>query len=400
MAGVARPDAGKRTDPTRVRLSLSLPVKIRDFVTRVSPRFRRRSLRALQVEVTSRCTRICALCPRRALAGRWVSQDISAAAWAAIVPVLPLAEHVHLQGWGEPLLHPGLRDMALDAKRAGCSVGITTNGDLLTEAADWIVALGIDLVSISLAGGPSRHAAWRGGSDLAAVLGDAGALAAQARLGRPRVQLAYLLTRDNHVDLPEVVHRAADAGVHEIVITHLDCTPTSDLLASAAFCASGLRPDAAAALRAAQEVAARCDVSLRGPGPAPEEMLVCALDPTRIVFIAADGRVGPCTYQLLPVAGPIPRAGFDGTLDIEPDVFGVVPEQTLEEVLGSPARSCFIGPLRARLVAEKGFLSRGLVGFGAAEVAALEEADAERARALAHAPLPPSCTGCHKKYGW
>lgn len=373
---------------------------IRDIIARASPRFRRRWLRALQVEVTSRCTRTCALCPRRALASRWVAQDISAAAWAAIVPVLPLAEHVHLQGWGEPLLHPGLRDMALDARRAGCSVGITTNGDLLAEAADWIVALGIDLVSISLAGGPGRHAAWRGGSDLATVLGDAGSLVARARRGRPRVQLAYLLTRDNHVDLPEVIDRAARAGVHDVVITHLDCTPTSDLLALAAFCASGLRPEAEAALRVAEEVAAHRGVSLRGPGPAPEEMLVCALDPTRIIFIAADGRVGPCTHQVLPVAGPIPRAGFDGTTDIEPDVFGAVPKQTLEEVLGSPARSRFIRPLRERLMAERSFLSRGLVGFGAADVAALEEADEERGRTLARAPLPPSCNRCHKKYGW
>jgi hypothetical protein len=68
----------------------------------------KRPLLALQVEVTSRCTRSCLPCPRSDLRRDWRNGDLEDAYWAAIEPGLRLTYHVHLQGWGEPLLHPML----------------------------------------------------------------------------------------------------------------------------------------------------------------------------------------------------------------------------------------------------------------------------------------------------
>ena len=65
----------------------------------------KRALFAIQVEVTSRCTRSCAVCPRSAFADSWLEGDLSAGLWQRLRPDLRLARHVHLQGWGEPLLH-------------------------------------------------------------------------------------------------------------------------------------------------------------------------------------------------------------------------------------------------------------------------------------------------------
>jgi len=361
---------------------------------------RRRPLRALQVEVTSRCTRACAVCPRRALNDTWVERDLPAAAWEAIVPALPLAEHVHLQGWGEPLLHPALPEMAAAAKRARCSVGITTNGDLLAGAAEWIVALRVDLVTLSVAGGDTRHALLRDGSDLVVALERVGELAARAVRGRPRVQVAFLLTRENHADMVEVVQRAARLGVREVYVTHLDCTPSPELLAAAAFSPSGLRSGVSESLLAARRAAARAGVRLRTPAESAEELLVCALDPTRLAYVAADGRVGPCAYHLLPITGPIPRADAGGTVDVAPACFGSVPGQTLAALLGGPARRSFAAPFVARRAADQAFRARGLGGFGSPALADLEAADAERLRVLARNPFPPACAGCHKAIGW
>ena len=111
-----------------------------------------RPLRALQVEVTSRCSRRCLVCPRSGLAGQWRDGDLGSDTWRRLVPDLALWKHVHLQGWGEPLLHNGLHSMVRDAHAAGCRVGITTNGDLL--AADcWfrdrsLVASGWGVVAV------------------------------------------------------------------------------------------------------------------------------------------------------------------------------------------------------------------------------------------------------------
>jgi MoaA/NifB/PqqE/SkfB family radical SAM enzyme len=41
---------------------------------------------------------------------------------------------VHLQGWGEPLLHRQFFEIVARAKKAGCRVGTTTNGILLDRA--------------------------------------------------------------------------------------------------------------------------------------------------------------------------------------------------------------------------------------------------------------------------
>jgi MoaA/NifB/PqqE/SkfB family radical SAM enzyme len=122
----------------------------------------RRKLRALQVEVTSRCTRRCTVCPRAVLGESWLEGDLSEAHWDRIRPDLPLVEHLHLQGWGEPLLHPRIAHMARDAHAAGCKVGLTTNGDLLSDAAKWIVSGAVDVLAVSLAGGDKWNRRLRG----------------------------------------------------------------------------------------------------------------------------------------------------------------------------------------------------------------------------------------------
>ena len=267
---------------------------------------RRRPLRALQVEVTTRCTRRCAVCPRSESAGAWPERDLTAAAWWAIAPALGQAEHLHRQAWGEPLLNPDLAAMATEARIAGCTVGVTTNGDLLADAVEWLVASRVDLVTVSVAGATASHARLRDGSDLEAVLRSAAAVAARSRRGKPRVQLSFLLTGDNHGELEEVVRLAAAAGIPEVFAVHLDATPSPRLLAMAAFAADGLGDGVEESLARAHRAARTCGVRLRTPAGV-SDLVTCALDPTRFAFVAADGRVGPCVYLLLPAAGSCPE---------------------------------------------------------------------------------------------
>jgi MoaA/NifB/PqqE/SkfB family radical SAM enzyme len=359
-----------------------------------------RPLRALQVEVTSRCTRRCAVCPRSALADRWREEDLSMARWNAIVPGLALARHVHLQGWGEPLLHPDLPDMAAAAKEAGCAVGITTNGDLLDTALDWLQAVRADIVSVSVGGGAGRHERLRDGSRLASALAAAGELAARAgRGGRPRVQVSFLLTWENAGDLEEVVRLAARHRIHDVFTVHLDCTPSRSLLDLAAFTASGLRAGVAEALASASAAATECGVRLRQAAAAPDDLLTCALDPTRFAYVAADGRVGPCSYLVLPMTGPIQRVDFEGATKVEPVIYGSVPEARLDELLSSPKRRRFIATFAARLAAEKTFLE-SVGGLGTTALAGLEAADEKRTRTLADNRFPRACARCHKRVGW
>lgn len=362
---------------------------------------RRRPLRALQVEVTSRCTRRCRLCPRGQLADRWLDRDLEPASWAAIVPALPLAAHVHLQGWGEPLLHPGLPEMVAAARRAGCSVGFTTNGDLLAAAAGWIVDQRVDVVAVSVAGGSGLNPLLRDGQRVADVLSAAGKLQALAgRRGRPKVELSYLLTRDNASGLEQVVEDAARHGLAELFVVHLTSTPTPELESAAAYTPDGLTPGVAEALRRAGERARRVGLRFRPPATRPADLITCSLDPTRYAFVASDGRVGPCVNALLPIRGDIPRCGEGHVLEVPHVSFGEVATSGLAAVLSGAPCQRFAAPFSARLAAEAEFRWATNGSYGSLALEGLEEADAKRSAALAAHPFPAECAGCPLRLGW
>jgi len=87
----------------------------------------------------------------------WRGGDLKNDIWKVIEPDLHLAEHVHLQGWGEPLLHPMLPIWVVKAREKGCTIGITTNGDLLDVATDWLLEGNVDLITVSAAGALKNH---------------------------------------------------------------------------------------------------------------------------------------------------------------------------------------------------------------------------------------------------
>ena len=116
-----------------------------------------RPLSCVQMEVTSACSGRCIYCPHTTLAGVWRSRAMSAEVVAALWPLLRRSLRAHLQGWGEPLLHPRFFDFAAFARRAGCRVSTTTCGLGMDEdTAVRLVSGGLDVVAFSLAA-PTRH---------------------------------------------------------------------------------------------------------------------------------------------------------------------------------------------------------------------------------------------------
>ena len=363
--------------------------------------FNRRPLTALQVEVTSRCTRECAICPRSALAPVWQDGDLADATWDRLREDLGLARHVHLQGWGEPLSHPRLPEMVDAVKAADSDVGITTNGDLLEPAIDWIVDKRVDQLVVSVAGDDATHADLRSGArleELWTVLRHL--IDRRGKRKTPKVKVSYLLTRRNCEQVPGLVEAAADAGADELFVTHLDCTPTRELHDEAAFGASGLLPEAAEAIDAAAHVARSRKIAFRAPALDRQDILVCALDPLSVAFVSWDGRVGPCVYLGLPIQGPIPRWCDDGPTEVEPVVYGHLAQESLRQILDGDRFRSFTGAFKSRLAIERRFMD-GMVGRSAREnLTYLEVADREREKELADNPFPGPCAGCPKVVGW
>jgi len=349
-----------------------------------------RFLEALQVEVTSRCCVRCEMCPHNTLAERWPETDMAWQTFERVARVFPHAAHVHLQGWGEPLLHPRLFDMIPPAKAAGCHVGLTTNGMNLTPAtAERLLELRLDLLAVSVAGASREtHEGIRVSSSFPQILENVRAflrLRAQSQDGRPKVELSYLMTATNVAELPQAVDLAASLGVDELYAVNLDyvMTPIHDGLR--VFGRPALRDRAMLAVEEAQDRARRRGVAFR-PYPFDlEEVAVCEAQPPRILFISCEGWVAPCPYLSLPGLSEIPRL-FGGERVTVPAVrFGNLREQELKAIWESPAYVAFRRRFEARLASRSPWAMAAMVAGGETEVSTPE--------------APEPCRTCYKLFG-
>lgn len=367
----------------------------------MASRRRQRPLVALQVEVSSRCTRRCTCCPRTVLADRWQEGDLGFDLWQRVRPDLNLVHHLRLQGWGEPLLHPKLEEMAGDCAAAGCEVGITTNGDLVRERGGWLANGEVHIVTMSVAGAGEANKRWRDGVPAETVWTAMEILASARRRRTPRLQVSFLLTADNAAELPDAVRNAALCGADEVFVVHLDYTPTAWLLEAQGFSNQQTSEPTRQILDRSARLARRHGITLRAPTLIGREMIACDLDPTVMASMSWDGRVGPCVHLTMPLTGRIPRATQDGELVVQPVVFGNLGDRSLASILDGQTRRAFIAPFTHRAQAERRFRNDiTSLGWGSPALARLDEVETERTQSLNDHPFPPACTGCHKAWGW
>ncbi len=349
-----------------------------------------RFFEAFQIEVTSRCLTRCIMCPRVALADEWRGMDLPWEAFQRIAAAFDRTQYVHLQGWGEPLLHPRLFEMIAVAKSAGCRVGLTTNGMRLDlDTGERLLDLDLDLIAISIAGASRHtHENIRVGSDFPLILENVSRLltlrAGQGRKGL-KVELSYLMTRTNFTELPQTVELAASLGVDELYANNLDYVVTAAHDRLRLFGRPELREGADRTVEEARGRARRAGIAFRAYPLALEEVAVCEAHPTKILFISCEGWVAPCTYLSLPGQREIPR-WFEGKRVTLPAArFGNIQEQELMDIWEGPAYRAF----RERFAERRlGFATRAF-----AAVSGGESGDSKMP------PPPEPCLSCYKLYG-
>lgn len=347
-----------------------------------------RPFEALQIEVTSRCNLKCVMCPVTVLAADWAQRDMRWETFERIAAAFGRAEWVHLQGWGEPLLHRRIFDMIARAKSAGCRVGFTTNGTRLTRAnGERLLDLGLDLMAVSIAGASAAtHEAIRVGSDFAKLIENLRGFAALRRARRataPKLEIFFLMTTANLGELPQAVRLAAELGADELVATNLDYVITPGLDALRAYAQGAPAPERRAALDDAAAAARQAGIGFRPYRLQCREMAVCDLNPLRILYVASDGSVAPCVYTSLSGPSALPRV-FEGRTLRTPVVrFGNVEEKPLAEIWQSAAYREFRERFARRLA------GAGLALLGTAAGALAEE----------DSPPPDACRTCPKLFG-
>jgi len=346
---------------------------------------------AIQIEVTSRCNIRCVMCPVTVLADRWHSRNLDWELFLRIAHAFKQTKYVHLQGWGEPLLHPRLFDMIKVAKEAGCRVGFTTNGTLLNQfTGQRLLDLELDLLAVSIGGAtPQTHAAIRVGSDLSRIVNNLRRfqdLRARRRSQRPKVEIFFLMTKTNIAELPAAVDLAASLGADELVATNLDYVPMDEQDRLKAFACHPLQEAFARALEDAQRRAKAAGLAFRAYPVEPEEVAICDANPLKILFVSCDGKVSPCTYLGMAVQAEIPRV-FDGRLLSVPRVwFGDIREQELLEIWETPGYRAFRQQFEARRMAKIVSAVAAIAGATLASPGKLP-------------PAPECCRSCPKLFG-
>jgi radical SAM protein with 4Fe4S-binding SPASM domain len=279
--------------------------------------------RQLQVEPVGQCNLRCQMCP---VQFRPDGHDGKAAFMAfdtfrALLDQLPDLAELHLQGLGEPLLHPRFFDMVALASARGIKVSTNTNMTIMTdEHARRCVDSGLNAMHVSIdAPSAASYERVRVGARLPLVLRNLRRVTAareRARSSTPGMSLVAVLMRSTLDELPELVRLAAQMGVSAMSVQQLchdfseDTLPPHYLPMRAFIDREMLgEPDrghAQSVFARAQEEAERAGIALRLPrlAPRPHAADVPGRQrcdwPWREAYVSYDGKAMPCCMVATP----------------------------------------------------------------------------------------------------
>lgn len=300
----------------------------------------------IQIEVTSHCNAECVYCPHRVYKQSWQNSHIPVETFENLLPAFRRTRLVHLQGWGEPLLHPRFFEMVRIARECGCQVGTTTNGMLCTgPMADRMVSEGLRVVGFSLAGTDESQDTIRRGTRLKAVLQAMNRLGeSKKRLGSslPDIHVAYIWLRSQLEAIKQLPGLLEGTGVSQVVVSTLDFVLHQDFAAEAlhardneeeAFLHGIISEVVKDGRKRGLDIHFRLVARHRPPG-------ICTENVTRALFVSARGLVSPCVFRNLPVVD-IHERGEAGLCSSTSLIFGDINDQSLSSIWRQKAYRAF-----------------------------------------------------------
>ncbi len=190
------------------------------------------ALKRVYVEITNKCNLSCATCMRNVWDVKY--GGMSAETFTRILASfegLPHKPELFFGGYGEPLSHPHILDMIEQAKTAGHSVALISNGILLTEQVTRrLIDLRLNKLWVSLDGAsPECYADVRLGDALPVVIENLTRLKAQkyktfgfsSWAGLPKLGIAFVAMKRNIHDLGEVIKLGTRLGAVEFSISNV-----------------------------------------------------------------------------------------------------------------------------------------------------------------------------------
>lgn len=279
--------------------------------------------RFVQIEPVGQCNLRCRMCPVQFRADGQAGPPAFMAedTFRALLDQFPALAELHLQGLGEPLMHPRFFDMVSLAAARGIRVSTNTNMTVMTdEQAQRCVHSGLDTLHVSIDSADPRTYAWvRVGARLPLVLRNLRrVLAARCAAGggQPRIVLIAVLMRSTLDGLPALARLAAELGVDSLAVQQLchdfseDSLPERYLPMRAFIDAELLgnadRAHAEAVFDETRATASALGLELRLPRLAPRPHAPQVPGPARCdwpwrgAYISYDGKAMPCCMVATP----------------------------------------------------------------------------------------------------
>lgn len=179
--------------------------------------------RFAQIEPIGRCNLACGMCTVNHRGDEIATMSVER--FTALLDALPGLESLHLQGLGEPMLHPRFFDMVAIAAKRGIRVSANSNLTLLTPArAQRCIDSGLAALSVSLDGATAAtFEAVRHGAAFHKVVRNLGRLteARDAAGSALEVRGVMVLMRGNLDELPALVELLHAHRVGELLVQRL-----------------------------------------------------------------------------------------------------------------------------------------------------------------------------------
>lgn len=177
----------------------------------------------LQLEPVGRCNLSCRMCAVHERGDEVAELPLER--FVELLDAMPQLQSLHLQGLGEPMLHPRFFDMVAIAAARGLHVSANSNLTLLSPArAERCVTSGLAALSVSIDGASAAvYEHVRRGARFPRVMRNLRRLTAarDAAGSALAVRGVMVLMRANLPELPALVRLLHDHGVHELLVQRL-----------------------------------------------------------------------------------------------------------------------------------------------------------------------------------
>lgn len=270
----------------------------------------------VQIEPVGQCNLACRMCPvglrTDGRAERVAAMPV--ARFRRLLDQFPTITELHLQGIGEPLMHPRFFDLVAMASARGIRVSTNSNLTLMSaRRAAECVASGLARLHVSIdAASPACYEWIRVGARYGRLMrGLERLLEAKARTGQgPGIEFVAVMMRANLHEFAALVELAARLGVPAVSVQRLahdfdeHALPARYAPMRAFVTAQAPGPEdeaaVAASFDAARRAAARTGVTLRLPAEYPAARPRGCDWPWRGAYVSYRGEAMPCCMVATP----------------------------------------------------------------------------------------------------